>query len=251
MSPSISVLLLASEAAETIAPTVKGAFSELTHITNDFEIIVINNGSRDGTRDVLCRLEGHVPNLSVLHHAYHRSPKTAIARGLERATKDFVFFTDADGRYDIHELRRFLRKLRPNIDVLQGYRIDYPRRGFHTWLDGAYRRSPQRILSLPLHDVHCNFRLIRRSALDAVCFGGLSGDLFWVDLIRKMDALGFNMIEAPVTYVTRRTAPHSASDILEFLHDITKLYVLWWSPAVLPPDNNAAQISAVPDRKPK
>jgi len=123
MSLSISVLLVTHNAHDTIAATVKGAFMELARLTADFEIVV-DNGSLDGTEDVLRHLERHVSQLSVVHHLQDRSFKLAIVYGLEKTTKDFVLCTDADGQYDIHDLPRFVRQLHPDTDVLQGYRID-------------------------------------------------------------------------------------------------------------------------------
>jgi polyisoprenyl-phosphate glycosyltransferase len=150
MRLSVLVLLVTHNARDTIDQTVMGAFVELARLTADFEIVVIDNGSRDGTQDVLRRLERHVSQVRAVHQFHDGSPKPAIVQGLEKATMDFVLCVDADGQYDIHDLPRFLRELQPDTDVLHGYRIEYPRRGYPAWMGKLYRRSIQWIFSLPL-----------------------------------------------------------------------------------------------------
>lgn len=223
MSLSISVLLVTHNARDIIATIVKGAFMELARITADFEIVVIDNGSQDGTQDVLRRLERHVSQVTIVHYSHDPSPKLAIVQGLEKTTKDFVLCADADGQYDIHDLPRFVQQLRPDTDLINGYRLEHVRPPYPVWLGELYRRSIQWVFGLPLSDVQCNFRLFRRSALNTVSLRELSSDFFWIDMIRRMHSWGFNMIETPATYLPKRFVPHPLIDVLESLRDVARL----------------------------
>ena len=76
----------------------------LGELTEDYEIIVVNDGSRDESASVLAALAKQVPRLRVVHHLINRGYGAALRSGFEHATKDLVFYTDGDGQYDVNEI---------------------------------------------------------------------------------------------------------------------------------------------------
>src|SRR5215212_1790292 len=88
----------------TIGSLVDGALKLLPSLTNDYEIIVINDGSTDGTKDLLESLARDSPSIKVIHHSQNLGYGAALRSGFQNATKDLIFYTDGDGQYDIAEL---------------------------------------------------------------------------------------------------------------------------------------------------
>ena len=92
-------------------------------LTTDYEIIVVNDGSTDSTRDVLEELEQLYPRLRVIHHPRNGGYGAALRTGFASATKDVIFYTDGDAQYDPREMTRLWQRLTPEVDFVNGYKI--------------------------------------------------------------------------------------------------------------------------------
>jgi len=86
--------------AGTIASMVVTARRAARELTDDFEIVVVNDGSRDHTAEVLAELESVFPELRVIHHSVNRGYGGALRTGFASASKELVFYTDGDAQYD-------------------------------------------------------------------------------------------------------------------------------------------------------
>src|SRR3984885_5531528 len=101
--PSISVFFPAYNDAGTISSLVVLADRTLRRLTDDYEIIVVNDGSTDHTAQVLSELEAHYPRLRVVNHPTNLGYGSALRTGFASATKDLIFYTDGDAQYDVRE----------------------------------------------------------------------------------------------------------------------------------------------------
>src|SRR5215207_8420853 len=101
---SISVFFPCYNDARTIGDLVLRADAELRRLTDDYEIIVVNDGSRDDSADVLRGLQPRVERLRVITHPSNRGYGAALRSGFAAASKELVFYTDGDGQYDVGEL---------------------------------------------------------------------------------------------------------------------------------------------------
>src|ERR1043166_413733 len=113
---SISVFFPAFNDEQTIAALVENALQILPNFTDDYEVLVIDDGSTDGTGAILDRLSATHPRVRAIHHKANRGYGGALQSGFENATKEFVFYTDGDGQYDVRELARLLPLMRRGID---------------------------------------------------------------------------------------------------------------------------------------
>src|SRR5205823_6554471 len=93
------------------------------NISNDYEILVINDGSADHTGEILQELESRYPRLRVISHPRNRGYGGALRSGFQNATRDLVFYTDGDAQYDPRELDALVGVLRDDVDMVQGYKI--------------------------------------------------------------------------------------------------------------------------------
>src|SRR5262250_2193906 len=102
---SISAFFPAYNDAGTIASMVVSTDATLRTLTDDYEIIVVNDGSPDHTAQVLADLQPHYPHLRIITHERNRGYGGALRSGFKHATKELVFYTDGDAQYDVRELR--------------------------------------------------------------------------------------------------------------------------------------------------
>jgi glycosyltransferase involved in cell wall biosynthesis len=98
LNPSITAFFPAFNDEETIAQMVTDALAVLSTLTDDYEVLVIDDGSTDGTAKVLDPLAGRLPRVRVIRHVDNRGYGAALASGFREARKDLVFYTDGDAR---------------------------------------------------------------------------------------------------------------------------------------------------------
>src|SRR5687768_8630474 len=109
--------------AGTIASMVVLAERTLRDLTDDWEIVVVNDASPDHAAEVLDELEARFPRLRVISHPSNRGYGGALRTGFLAATKDLVFYTDGDAQYDPRELGALMARLTPDVDVVNGYKL--------------------------------------------------------------------------------------------------------------------------------
>jgi glycosyltransferase involved in cell wall biosynthesis len=202
VASSITAFFPAYDDAPTIARLVADVEAILAQTADDYEVIVVDDGSTDGTSELLDDLANKRPHVRVVHHATNRGYGAALRTGFAEAAKEFVFYTDGDGQYDVAELTRLLSRMRPDVDVVNGYKLaraDPPHRRL---LGSLYNRVVSTVFQLPIRDVDCDFRLIRRRALDGVDLTASSGAIC-VELVHKLNAAGAVFVEVPVHHYPR------------------------------------------------
>src|SRR6185295_16351055 len=123
--PSLSVFFPAYNDAPSLPTLLAKTFAVLEVHVADYEVIVVNDGSFDDTAVVLEKLrEQYGPRLRVVTHKQNRGYGGALRSGLDAATKEFVFYTDGDGQYDVSELPRLLELVGPHTGLVNGYKLE-------------------------------------------------------------------------------------------------------------------------------
>ncbi len=200
--PGISVFFPAFNDAKSIGKLVADALDVLPALTDDYEVIVVNDGSADETDAVLQDLEKRHKNFRVVRHAANKGYGAALQSGFKTASKDLIFYTDGDGQYDVRELPLLFAKLDDKTDVVNGYKIERADGTRRKLLGGSYNKMAHFFFDLPIRDVDCDFRLIRKTALDGVNLTSESGGIC-VELIYKLNQKSCNFAEIPVNHYVR------------------------------------------------
>lgn len=186
----------------TIPMLVKKASIVAKKVAKSYEIIIIDDGSTDETPEVLKSLRRSYSSLRVITHKKTLGYGSALREGFTKATKEWVFYTDGDGQYDPYELDRLVKMIRPDIDVVNGYKISRSDPFVRVLLGSLYNRLLHILYDLPIRDVDCDFRLIRRRALQRVTLASKSG-IICLELIVKLAFSGSKFIEVPVHHYPR------------------------------------------------
>lgn len=199
---SISAFFPAYNDENSITPLVEKVSAILQQVTNDYEVIVVNDGSSDGTADVLNELATRLPYLRVVHHPRNRGYGGALRSGFEHATKDMVFYTDGDGQYDVAEIANLIPLMTDDVDVVNGYKRKRSDNRRRIVLGGIYKFLSRNLFGLPIRDVDCDFRLMRRTMIQNIELTSTSG-VVCTEMIYKLRMAGCRFAETPVHHYPR------------------------------------------------
>lgn len=200
---SISAIFPAYNDGGTIASMVAAAVIACRQVTDDFEIIVVNDGSRDYTPRVLAELIGRFPELRIITHEVNRGYGGALRSGFAAAQKDWVFYTDGDAQYNPLELAHLVEALRANVDAVNGYKISRNDSIIRIVVGRVYHHFVKILFGLRIRDVDCDFRLIPRQILAEADLQSDSGAIC-LEMVKKIEDLGYAFAEVPVNHYPRQ-----------------------------------------------
>jgi glycosyltransferase involved in cell wall biosynthesis len=245
-SPSISAFFPALNDEATIARMVTEALAVLSTLTDDYEVLVVNDGSTDGTAAVLDDLARRHPRVRIIHHPSNRGYGAALVSGFRHASKDLVFYTDGDGQYDVRELSRLALLLTTEVDVVNGYKRRRADGGHRVVLGEIYKRLARWLFRLPIRDVDCDFRLLRREAIQRIELVSASG-VVCTEMIYKLGRGGCRFVEVDVHHYPR---PYGHSQFFTFrrvVRTAVDFFLLWVKLRLVPaPAARAARLSPAP-----
>jgi glycosyltransferase involved in cell wall biosynthesis len=196
-TPGLSVFFPAYNDAGTIASLALVAHMTARELTDDYEVIVVDDGSPDHTGALLDELARSCPWLKVVHHPKNRGYGGALRTGFETASKELVFYTDGDAQYDPRELASLWKAFSPQVDFVNGYKISRHDPLHRIVIGRLYHWFVKLAFGLRMRDVDCDFRLMRKSVFDKVRLTRSSG-VICVELMKKVQDHGFRIAEVPV-----------------------------------------------------
>jgi glycosyltransferase involved in cell wall biosynthesis len=198
---SLSVFFPCFNEEGNVERVVKRAAEVLDGFVREWEIIVVNDGSKDRTGEIADRLAKEVPGVRAAHHAKNSGYGAALRTGFASATKEYVFFTDGDGQFDIAEIARLL-ELRDQADVVSGYRA-HRQDNFMRRLNAAcWGKLVRTMLSFRFRDVDCAFKLFKRSMFDRMELKS-TGALINAEILGRAARMGCTFKSIPVTHLPR------------------------------------------------
>jgi glycosyltransferase involved in cell wall biosynthesis len=231
-SLSLSIFFPCFNDEGTVGSLVAAGDIVASEYTKDYEIIVVDDGSSDSSKQLLQTLQEKYPKLRLVFHGENRGYGAALRSGFSNATRDLVFYTDGDGQYDVFELRHFLPIMRSGIDVVNGYKITR-NDPFHRKIIGIiYLRLMRLLFNFHSRDVDCDFRLIRRRAFDHIKLTHNSG-VICLELVKKLELAGYRFAEYPVHHFHRTYGKSQFFNFGRLVRTGIGILVLWWNIVVL------------------
>jgi glycosyltransferase involved in cell wall biosynthesis len=224
--PGLSIFFPAYNDAGTIASLAIVAHMTARELTDDYEVIVVNDGSPDHTGSLLDEMARTFPWLKVVHHPKNRGYGGALRTGFETAAKELVFYTDGDAQYDARELAKLWTALTPDVDFVNGYKISRNDPLHRIVIGRVYHWFVKLAFGLRLRDVDCDFRLMRRSVFDRVRLTRSSG-VICVELMKKVQDHGFRLAEVPVHHFHRSYGKSQFFNFPRVARTLSDLARLW------------------------
>ena len=197
----LSAVLPAFNEQEVIGQTVLAVDQALAKLVEDYEIIVVNDGSVDATAQRLAALQQRCPSLRVQTHARNLGYGAALATGFNAASKELIFLTDGDKQFDVAQLAEFW-PLPPDVDLYIGYRsprADPPLRRLFGW---CWSLLVSGLFGDTARDVDCAFKLFRREIWQRLEIKS-RGATFSAELLVKALRVGYRVRERPVRHYPR------------------------------------------------
>jgi len=232
--PSLSVFFPAYNDAPSLPPLIARTFEVLEAHVADYEVIVVNDGSRDATAQVLETLRvSYAPRLRVITHPRNLGYGGALRSGFQAATREFVFYTDGDGQYDTGELPSMLALAGPGTGLVNGYRLERNDPRHRIWIGRVYNFCARLMFRIRIRDIDCDYRLIRRELLDRIRLTSTSGTIC-VELVRKLELSGCPIVETGVHHYPRRHGCSQFFRVRSLALTLVQLLRLWVRLVVLP-----------------
>ena len=206
----------ATEAALEAAPLV----------TDDFEVIVVNDGSKDRTGQIADEIAARNSHIRVIHHPVNRGYGAALQSGYNGAIKDAVFYTDGDLQFDIKEITK-LWPLLDDYEVVTGYRIKRMDSFIRKANSFGWTSLTKLLFGLPVRDVNCAFKLFRREVVTDLKLES-EGALIDAEVFAKAKKAGYRITEVGVHHYPRQFGSQTGANPLVILTAFWELFKLWW-----------------------
>ncbi len=209
--PSISVVYPAFNEEANIRHTVEAACRALSTLADRWEVIVVNDGSRDDTKQICDELASANPNVRAIHHSGNQGYGAALKSGITVARHGWIFFSDSDGQFDIRELRDLVRWA-GNYDIVAGYRArrsDPPHRLLNAW---GWKMLVRLVLGIKIRDIDCAFKLFRRDVFHRVQIRSV-GAMVNTEILAQASRFGMKIREVPVSHFPRCHGKSTGADL--------------------------------------
>lgn len=205
----ISIVLPAHNEEKNLPVLIPAIIGHMRETSHSYEIIVVDDGSTDGTREVLSRLAKGIP-LRIVSHLVNRGYGAALRSGFTVATKSWVFFTDSDCQFDFSEID-LLIGFTESADIVAGYRADRKDntlRRFNAWLFNFAMRI---LFGVKARDIDCAFKLIKREVIESAHLES-NGAFINSELLIRAKQQGYRVREVAVSHFRRTRGGQSGAN---------------------------------------
>jgi dolichol-phosphate mannosyltransferase len=223
---SLSLILPAYNEEACIGQAIAEADEALSRISRHYEILVVDDGSRDGTRAAVLASARKLPRVRLLSHPENCGYGAALRTGFEAAAYDRVAFTDADCQFDLTDLGQLLA-LTDHVPVAVGYRVgrqDPWQRRFYSW---GYNVLARTLLGTRVRDCDCALKVFRKEALRNL-LPRARGFFVNTEMLTRARQLGYELAQAGVRHRPRARGVSKVS-ILDIPRTLAVLVPFWWS----------------------
>jgi glycosyltransferase involved in cell wall biosynthesis len=222
--PTVSVVIPTYNRSAFVTQAVSSVLAQTYH---DFEIIVVDDGSQDGSAAVLADLATQIPQLRVVTHDCNRGYGAALISGFAAATKEWIFYTDGDGQYDASHLDDLIHAVRDDTDVVQGWKNGRGDAWYRRLIGRAYHHTVRVLFDLRVRDTDCDYRLFRRELVVDPPLVSTSG-VICVEMMRRFRSARLHIVEVPVSHSYRPAGRSQFFRLPAVARSARQLLGLWW-----------------------
>ncbi len=224
--PSLSVTMPAYNEAENIGPMIDRVRTQVGPLVDELEIIIVDDGSTDGTSEVVRRIGEQDPRVRLIAHPVNQGYGAAASNAIWAATKELVFTTDSDLQFDLREIERFLPRIQ-EADMVVGYR--YARSDpWHRRLFGnGWSWLVNLLFGYTARDVDCAFKLFKHKVIEAFRVES-GGAVFSAEFLVRAKRAGFRIVEEPVSHYPRTAGSQTGARPQVILRAFRELLKLRW-----------------------
>lgn len=222
---SMTVFFPCYNEEENVERTTRAALKACERLLVDYEVLIVNDGSRDRTGEIADRLAAEQPRVRAVHHSPNRGYGGALARGFREATKDFIFYTDGDGQFDLGELERILPLLE-RYDIVSGYRLDRQDPLLRKLNAACWGTLVRTLFGMRIRDIDCAFKVYPRTFIEQIELRS-TGALIDTEMLAKATRLGYRIGQTGVHHYPRVAGKQTGANfkvILRAFRELVSLY---------------------------
>jgi glycosyltransferase involved in cell wall biosynthesis len=222
---SLSIFFPCYNEEGNVERVTRAAVEAAGRFADVFEVIIVDDGSKDRTGEIADRLVAEIPQVRAVHNRPNLGYGGAVGRGLSEARMEWGFFTDGDGQFDINEMPRLIELLE-RCDVAVGYRMhraDPFIRRANAFCWGTLVRA---LFGIKVRDIDCAFKLLPRSFLQSIKLES-RGALISTELLAKAQYRGLRIAEVGVGHYPRQAGTQTGANPLVILKAFYELFKLW------------------------
>lgn len=221
---ALSVFFPCYNEEANVQRVVRGAKEVLESLVSDWEIIVVDDGSKDRTGALADELAAEDSRIRVVHHSVNQGYGMALRSGFAAARKQYVFYTDGDGQFDMAELDRLL-DIRDTADIISGYRRNRQDPFMRRMNAACWGWMVQRALRFRCRDVDSAFKLYKRAIFDRIHLQS-TGALIDAEVLSRAVRLGYTIRTIPVTHLPRKAGTQTGAKLRVILRAFKELWRL-------------------------
>ena len=222
---SLSVFFPCFNEQDNIKRVVKSAIDILTALKIDFEIIIVDDGSRDKTGEIADSLAAKDKHIKAVHHSINQGYGAALQSGFKAATKEYVFYTDGDGQFDIKELP-LLFKYMADYDIATGYRINRQDNLVRKINAFCWTTMVNLLFGMKIKDMDCAFKLYKRRIFDDIKMES-TGALINTEIFARARRKGYKIFQLGVHHYPRTAGQQTGAKLSVILRAFKELFALY------------------------
>jgi len=226
----LSVFFPAYNEEKNIEETVTKAKKILPKIAKKWEIIIINDGSKDDTGRIITKLAKKDKRIRAIQHKVNRGYGAAFKSGLYAAKCEWITFTDSDGQFDFSEISKFIEKQeKTSADMVIGYYKKRQVSQMKIITSKMWELVVFVLFGLKVRDIDCGFKFISKRIVDSVSkLESERGAFISSEFLIKAKKKGFKIVEIPITHYPRVEGQGTGRDIKVIINSFLDLARLWF-----------------------
>ena len=226
---SLSVFILTYNEEGNIKSTVTKAKAVLQKYVENWEILIVNDGSTDRTKEISEELSMEDERIKVFNHEVNRGYGASLKSGFYNAKYPWIVFTDSDGQFDFSEINSFFEKQQEtNADLVIGYYKKRKVSKFKIITSRMWEIAVMILFGLHVHDIDCGFKLVSKTVIDKIPkLESERGAFISSEFLIKAKKSGFKIVEIPVTHLPRVQGKGTGRNIKVIIQSFVDLLKLW------------------------
>lgn len=227
---SLSIVIPAYNEEASIPDVVRNVSCTAIHLGLDYEIIVVNDGSRDRTGEIVLELAESTPNLKLVECLTNRGYGGALKAGFCASTKELIAFTPGDNQFDFAEIRLLLAALTADVALVSGKRVERMDTFSRKLNSGSWNALVRVLFGHLISDINCGFKVFRRSIVDRITMQS-DGAMIDTEMLAELRARGYKLAEVPVTHLPRTAGTPTGANlavVVRAFRDLIRFRLRLW-----------------------
>ena len=210
-----------------VLEVVNRALPVVKKISEKWEILLIDDGSTDKTKEICRKIAKENPNIKAISYSPNRGYGGALKEGFENSKYKYIAFTDGDRQFDFSEITKFVDKLDQN-DIVIGYRQKRRDNLVRHILMNMLRIWDLLFFNFHFKDIDCGFKLFKKSAIEKIYPLRSEGAMITTEILAKAKGNRLAIAEVPVSHFPREFGEQNGANISVIVRAVLESFILWW-----------------------